>query len=225
MKSLPKTHFERARRVKQRGVVLFFTLIALLVMSLAAVALIRSVDTSTMIAGNMAFKQSTTTAADAGLENARNWIGTTYATNSGKNVYSDATNTFNLTDATRGYYSNAGSVNLFADATWNAITNIPEIIDASNNGITVRYIIERMCLTANAVPFKLENPATTPPQTACLFTAPAEDGSGTQIKLPNDVCPLSNPGCPAAGQSPQYRVTARATGQRFAVSYIQAFVN
>jgi Tfp pilus assembly protein PilX len=60
--------------IRQRGVVLFFTLIALVVMSLAAVALIRSVDTSTMIAGNLAFKQSATTSGDGGIEAAVSWL-------------------------------------------------------------------------------------------------------------------------------------------------------
>ena len=56
-------------RIKQqRGVVLFLALIALVIMSLAAVALIRSVDTNTLIAGNLSFKQAATTSADAGTE-------------------------------------------------------------------------------------------------------------------------------------------------------------
>lgn len=54
----------------QRGVVLFFALISLLAIMLAAVALVRSVDTSTIIAGNLAFKQSATSSGDAGTETA-----------------------------------------------------------------------------------------------------------------------------------------------------------
>ena len=52
----------------QQGVVSFIALVALVVMSLAAVALIRSVDTATLIAGNLAFKQAATASADAGVE-------------------------------------------------------------------------------------------------------------------------------------------------------------
>ena len=58
MKSLPKICSMRVGVIKQRGVVLFIALIALVAMSLAAVALVRSVDTATIIAGNLAFKQS-----------------------------------------------------------------------------------------------------------------------------------------------------------------------
>ena len=45
----------RPSRRKQSGVVLFISLIILVAMSLAGIALIRSVDTSNLIAGNLAF--------------------------------------------------------------------------------------------------------------------------------------------------------------------------
>ena len=53
---------------KQGGVVLFIALIALVVMTLAGIALVRSVDTGNVIAGNFAFKQSTVQAGDVGVE-------------------------------------------------------------------------------------------------------------------------------------------------------------
>src|SRR5205807_10327831 len=50
----------RARLAKsQRGVALFFALIAMVVLSLGAVALLRSVDTASSVAGNLAFRQAT----------------------------------------------------------------------------------------------------------------------------------------------------------------------
>ena len=42
----------------QRGVVLFIALIVMVAMSLAAIALIRSVDTTNILIGNLAFRQS-----------------------------------------------------------------------------------------------------------------------------------------------------------------------
>ncbi len=211
MKSLHRPHFEQARRVKQRGVVLFLTLISLLAMSLAAVALIRSVDTNSLIAGNMAFKQSASTSTDAGLESSIVWIMSTQSANASKSVFSDTTHAFNVTDATRGYYSNAdSSLDLLSSATWDAITNIPEVTDSSGN--KVRYIIQRICRNANAV---LST-------TNCLFSSAVADNNGNNVPLPSEIC--DGAGCPSGGQSPQYRITARATSQRFAVSYVQAFV-
>jgi len=213
MKPLPKSRLTGVRMIKQRGVVLFFTLIALLAMSLAAVALIRSVDTGTLIAGNLAFKQSATTSGDAGIEAAITWLATTETANSGLNVLNDATHPFNVTDlVTRpGYHSNADpALNLTADATWDDANNAVFGTDGSGN--TIRYIIQRMCRNANQT---IQN-------ADCLFSGAVQDNSGQNILLPQEVC--EGAGCPVAGQTPQIRITARTTGPRNTVSYVQAFV-
>jgi type IV pilus assembly protein PilX len=57
-----------ARAGTQKGVVLFIALIVLVAMTLAGIALVRSVDTANVIAGNLAFKQATLQAADLGVE-------------------------------------------------------------------------------------------------------------------------------------------------------------
>jgi len=67
MEARLKTPSLRARR-NQSGVVLFIALIVLVAMTLAGIAIMRSVDTSNAIAGNVAFKQGTLTAADRGFD-------------------------------------------------------------------------------------------------------------------------------------------------------------
>jgi type IV pilus assembly protein PilX len=52
----------------QRGVVLFVVMLVLVVMALAAAALVRSVDISTLAAGNLSFKRSVQSATDVGVE-------------------------------------------------------------------------------------------------------------------------------------------------------------
>lgn len=201
---------------QQRGVVLFIALIALVIMSLAAVALIRSTDTNTLITGNLAFKQAATTSADAGVEAAITALTTVRdsAANGGKNVLNDATHTFNITNTTAqpGYFSSADpTLNLTAAATWSTAGNAVSLAqDASGN--TVQYIIQRMCRTPNVA---IQN-------AGCLFSSAAEDKSGQQIPLPQNIC--SGPGCPVAGQTPQLRVTVRVAGPKNAVSFVQAFV-
>jgi type IV pilus assembly protein PilX len=213
MKPLTKSRFKRVRAMKQRGVVLFFTLIALLAMSLAAVALIRSVDTSTMIAGNLAFKQAATTSGDAGINAAMNWLATTQAANNAINVLNDAAHPFNITDlaARPGYHSNVDpALNLTADATWDDVNNV--LVGTDGSGNAIRYIIQRVCRTANQ-----------PIQAAgCLFSGALQDNSGQNIPLPQEVC--QGAGCPVAGQTPQIRITTRTTGPKNTVSYVQAFV-
>jgi hypothetical protein len=56
------------RTGRQEGAALFIALIVLVAMMLASIALVRSVDTANVIAGNLAFKQSTLQAADFGIE-------------------------------------------------------------------------------------------------------------------------------------------------------------
>lgn len=218
MRSLPEQNrqaigHQRGYAMKQRGVVLFFALIALVVMSLAAVALIRSVDTSTLIAGNLAFKQAATTSGDRGVESA---IATLAATETamkaaGNNVFMNATNTFNVNAAANGYYSaTSPALNLTDSATW--VNASSSLLPDDGSGYEVRYIIQRMCRTPNQVVTK----------TNCLFSAAAPDNNGKSIPLPSDVCQGS--GCPVAGQTPEYRITSRTVGPANTVSYIQAFV-
>lgn len=211
--AIPVSNFSTIR-ARQRGVVLFFALVALVAMSLAAVALIRSVDTTTIIAGNLAFRQSTTSAGDSGINAAMTWLTTTQAANSSLNVLTDATHPFNVTDlATRpGYYSNAGTIDLFDADVWDSTTNNSAAAGTDTaTGNTIRYVIERMCRNTGI-----------PDTTHCLFSAAVQDNFGQNIPLPQEVC--TGAGCPVAGQAPQIRITARTQGPRNTVSYVQAFV-
>lgn len=198
---------------RQRGIILFFTLIALLAISLAAVALVRSTDTSTMIAGNLTFKQSATASADAGVEAAIGWLAATEAANSTVNVLNNPAHPFNNDAPAAGYYSSLNPALSVTDGIgiqWNNTDSMLAGTDAQGN--TTRYVIQRMCRTAN-----------TPIQAAnCLFSSALEDKNGQAIPLPQEVC--VGPGCPAAGQTPQIRITSRTTGPRNTVSYVQAFV-
>ncbi|MDP3609667.1 MAG: pilus assembly PilX N-terminal domain-containing protein [Methylophilus sp.] len=201
---------------KQQGVVLFIALVALVVMSLAAVALIRSVDTNTLIGGNLSFKQAATTSADAGIEAAiAQLIGMRDAVgNNAKNVLNDATHTMNNTDLTArpGYHSSVDpDLILTEDDTWDEANNVSLVEDASGN--TVRYIVQRMCRTPDVA---IQN-------ANCLFSTGAEDKNGQEVPLPQNVC--FGPGCPVAGQTPRIRVTVRVEGPKNAISYVQAFVH
>lgn len=204
---------------RQRGVVLFFALVCLVAIMLAAVALVRSVDTNTIIAGNLALQQSATRSADGGTEAAITWLNTKWAANAARNVLTDPNHEFNRDDATNGYYA---SMPLYAslnkpDGTstgapiqWNDDDSSDPIVD--NSGNTTRYVIQRLCRTAG-VGVK---------DAGCLFSGASVDTSSQAILLPQDVC--SGPGCPAAGQSVQMRVTSRTVGPRNAVSFVQTFV-
>lgn len=200
---------------RQRGVALFFALISMLALMLAAVALIRSVDTSTIISGNLAFQRSTTASADSGTEAAITWLAATETANAGINVLTDTTHPFNQNAATSGYYANLDtSKSLTATSgtrfLWDSTDSALVGTDAAGN--TTRYIIQRMCRTAGVGVSSAD----------CMFSSAMMDNNGQNIPLPQDVC--KGAGCPSAGQTPLMRITSRTTGPRNSISYIQAFV-
>jgi type IV pilus assembly protein PilX len=193
------------RAIKQRGVVLFVALIALVVMSLAAVALIRSVDTSTIIAGNLSSKQSATLSADSGVETGLNWMA----------AVADLT-TLNANIAASGYYATpTKDPTKSADIAWTDADSRPAsgtgMIDAATgkdgSGNTVRYVIQRMCSVAGE-----------PSESTCLLGAPSVGTGSAAVKD----APSAGAVLPTA-QSPVYRITARVVGVKNTISYVQAF--
>src|SRR5262245_52947646 len=64
----------RAAPRAQRGTMLIIALIVLVALTLAGVAMMRSVDTASIVAGNIAFKQSTIVASDQGIQQAYGYL-------------------------------------------------------------------------------------------------------------------------------------------------------
>lgn len=63
-----------AARSTQHGLSLIFALLALVALSVASVALIRSIDTGTLVLGNLGYKQETTALAEQGTQAAIRWL-------------------------------------------------------------------------------------------------------------------------------------------------------
>jgi Tfp pilus assembly protein PilX len=66
----PNARAHPLRPGRERGVVLFIALLVMVALSLAGIALIRSADTATIVAGNLAFKQAAASAVDRSIEQA-----------------------------------------------------------------------------------------------------------------------------------------------------------
>jgi Tfp pilus assembly protein PilX len=135
---------------RQQGIVMLIALTVLVAMSLAGVALIRSVDNTVVIAGNLAFKQSSLQVADRGVSEAVQWLATTNA--------NAATQTMLYDDvAPYGYYSSRPrpEPDWFRADTWTgALTTNGGLPDSSGN--TVKFLIHRMC-TASGLPPNADN--------------------------------------------------------------------
>ena len=185
-------------RAKQSGAVLPITLIVLVVMTLTTIALVRSVDTTNLIAGNLAFQNAATHSGDAGIETAIAWMETNVATlqnDSPVNGYSSS-----FTNPVAGQ-----SWDNFFTTTLAGRTSVP-VTDAVGNSVS--YAIERLCLNANVAPTAVGAGCTVTPATT-ITTSSSED-AGT-VKL-------------IASAQQYYRITSRIVGPHNAKSYVQAII-
>lgn len=130
-------HLSYQPLARQQGVVLFIALVALVSMILAALALIRSTTTTNQIAGNLAFKQNASHAADTGVETARAWL-INQAGVDPSSLYADMLS--NRYKATREDPADWG--------TYFKVAGLPTSTDSAGNVIT--YVIHRLCSAALA---------------------------------------------------------------------------
>jgi Tfp pilus assembly protein PilX len=135
------------------GASLVVTLIILVIMSLGAIALVRSIDANLMVASNLAFRESAVLASDAGIEEAIKWLS---ARITSPEIYAD--------QASQGYYAstpdelngsglNGGNAKIAID--WNdtncdgtaslACQQPAPALKTNQSGNSVRYIIHRLC--------------------------------------------------------------------------------
>jgi len=186
------------KAARQGGVVLFITLIVLVAMTLAGIALVRSVSTTNMIAGNIAFQQGATHSSDLGVESAITWL----ETNSG----GAALQADNLP---MGYI--ASLQDPVAGQTWdnfwaNQLVGRVRTLATDASGNTPTYVIQRMCNTAGL---------STAPATGCASSPVA--GTPTCSKSTPPICLNSS-------SQVYYRITVRVVGPRNTVSFVQAIV-
>jgi hypothetical protein len=140
---------------------LLFALMALVAMMMAAIALVRALDTGTLALGNLGFKQSTTSAADQAAEAALTWLGQqapatlTADSTSPPGYYATSLEGLDVTggestDTSRSIVD--WNVDNGAYAPSGSYASSGCVIKPSNeitvNGATARYLIMRLCLTA-----------------------------------------------------------------------------
>ena len=190
-------------RVRQRGAVLFIALIVLVAMTLAGIAIMRSVDTTTLIAGNLAFKQGTIQSSDNGIEVAFQWLIANRATLASDDYLSG-----------NGYYSArpAGSLNWNVPATWASAVTVGT--DAAGN--TISYLIHRMCTCSDSA-YNVNCGATVQ---QCALDAPV---GAPPPPAAGDSFAVGAPGF-LADPRVYYRITVRTQGPRNTVSFVQSMV-
>ena len=212
------------RRAGQQGVSLIFALIALLLIGLSTLALVRSVDTGSLVLGNMSFKQDATAAADQGVRTAFNWLKV------------QTSNTLGADNAAAGYYASTRDTDSTKplDVTghqfpgnanrqlidWNkdqcaysstgtcGLTPTDPAVKTPNGNNSLRYTIFRLCSMTDA--------AATAAGTNNNCASPAGQ-SGTVHEAGKQT-----PSLPASGW--YYRIVVRVQGSRNSESFIEAIV-
>ena len=202
----------RAMKPNERGVVLFISLIVMVVMSLAAIALMRSVDTTTAVIGNLAFRQASILPANFGVEDAAGGL------------FSDTTGSaarikdVRVDDATQNYYSthNQGwddphgvPTPLQTKTAAAALTR--KQLDGAQNTIT--YVVERMCNAASPHPDAADNKSA---RSWCDMAPPKQPPGAT----------INDPSAGLDFRQVFYRVTVRVDGPpgTNTVSFAQAML-
>jgi hypothetical protein len=199
-----------ARRT-QEGVVLFIALVILVAMSLAGIALLRGVDTGTIIAGNIAFRQNTMFVGDIGVEAGRAWLQANLGTLNNDQPGSAYYATWGATTDLLGNDADPLTVPFDWQGQSQNVTAAPF---TPPPGYEVRYVIHRLCEVAG-------DPSTDPAVAAKCMRSSGTGGStssGSKGAAGYGNYALSAP------VASVFRITVRVAGPRNAISYVQATV-
>jgi type IV pilus assembly protein PilX len=198
----------------QSGVVLFIALIVMVAMSLAAIALMRSVDTTSAVIGNLAFRQASILPANYAIEDAA------------AGLFNDANpaSVARIADVradtpAQNYYSTHSQA-----AGWDDPFGVPTPLQTKSAaaalarkqtdgaGNTITYVTERMC-NPNAPTIPADKAAA---NTWCDMMPPKQSPGTT----------INDPMAALLSAQPFYRVTVRVDGPpgTNTVSFAQAML-
>ena len=216
-----KYHHRFRPRCSQSGISLLVVLIALVIIGFAAVALLRSSDTGTLVVGNLGFQKTALAAGDAGTEAAVAWL----------NANAIGTALFDDDDANGYYATTADNCDLTGTRTPNTVAddvnwtgddpgaecNMQAVgAGAVGAGFAVSYVINRVC-NAEGDPNSLTAADGVTPMACSRVGTGASEGS-TRGGASYGNLPLSG------DTQTYYRITTRIDGPRNTVRYIQALV-
>jgi hypothetical protein len=205
---------------RQRGAVLLIALVVLVVMTLSALALIRSVTTTNLVAGNLAFREAAVLSSERATESAITDLLTLHA--AGEQLKSDhlamGYHAKRSDPVCRKYPPDAADCNAPVRYDWEKFWNdIPggskKVALLSDNatstdtaGNKVEYVIHRLC-DAYLDSDDLDNNCSRPPHA----------GDGDSKVIPGASGILLN-------HQVYYRITARVEGPRNTVAYTQTII-
>ena len=208
LRRVPSVH----SRASQRGVSLFVAVVALVLMTIAGLSMMRSVDTGNVIAGNIAFRTGAVNAVDTGIEAAATYLNTVISPSPDANLPTGCT--VGTSTSVLGTCRYSARILPEDDqgvpfVNWSNTTNIPV---TSLNGNDIQYVVERLCNNSASVTVTLgAQPKNGDAKLNCIIT-PTDDGASAK----------------AGAMSPpkivevMYRITVRVRGPRNTITTVQA---
>lgn len=192
-------------KTKQKGSSLLFTLIVLVAMLFGTIALFKSTDVSTVVSGNLAFKEASVNASDIAVKKAFDQLKTITDPDADVVVNSSTvgayyaiqrkTNTDGIVCSTLAYSDTDDCDN--SKMSWGKGISI-----GLNGTDTAYYVIDRLC--------NVESPGSNV-NSSCLVDTPY---------VPEcHMADLSK--CPIAPPAISYRITVKVTGANKTESYVQ----
>lgn len=224
-----RTSISPPLRRHQSGLSLIVVLLALVTLSFAAVGLIRSIDTGTLVIGNLGFKKAATASSDQAMDVALPWL-STQATlnpqllfNSQPNAGYYASSLTNLDAAgnsampsrARVDWDNNACDNCVSAGTCSACVT-PSAVTNTADGYSHRYVIARMCRcegdpNSNCI-------GTTTPNSCPMGQGVGGSPKKGELKYGEDAR------FEASGLGTHFRVIVRTTGPKDTSSITETYV-
>jgi Tfp pilus assembly protein PilX len=182
---------------RQTGAILLIAVVVLVAMTLSALALIKSVNTTNLIAGNLGFRESALLASERSTERALHYLDVECT---GSCLYEDGK------DNGKGkacYWSTRTDPT--SDKNWDVLMNELTPCGFSDGaGNNVWYVIQRLCLKKNKSPTEAQ----------CSLSPNCRRESGLSVG--------GTGGC--SGNKIYYRITTRVNGPRNTAVYTQTII-
>ncbi|WP_411884489.1 pilus assembly protein PilX [Polaromonas sp. YR568] len=210
-------------RANQKGASLLFALLALVALSLAAIGLVRSVNTGTLVLGNLGFKQDATRSADQATAAAVAWLRNNPLIQNadgtaGSGYYASTSAVLDvtgrqLTAANRALVNwGAGNCSTAATGTYASCALVPGSA-GTVNGNPAEYIIFRLCSAAG-------DPSI---DTSIICSSPSVSSSASASKK-GELNYSEYARFTGAG-GPFYRIVVKVSGARGTTSFTETIVH
>lgn len=205
-------HTFAARSRQQRGIVLIFALITLVIMLIGAVAISRSINASQFTIGNIGFKRDLTNQGERALQIALDAVRDTGALAS-VTTRNDDLKSANYKATLLPTNAQGIPTALLSDTDFAAVGVATNDISVSDMGVKIRYVIDRMATTNG-------NCSTS----TCTMANQTVFGGGSSewINSQTNSGAANNANPSAIPQQPIYRITLRVSGPRNTLSFFQS---